>query len=107
LTDRKAGITPLPTVCSSPLCDGTKDVGTMSHLPRELHDDFPQASEKIRLLKSRDESFTKLAEAYHELNQAVHRMETGFETVADEVLEDAKKMRLQAKDRIAEILARA
>jgi uncharacterized protein YdcH (DUF465 family) len=79
----------------------------MSHLPRELHEEFPHDAAKIHLLKSRDEHFAKLAEAYHELNGAVHRMETGIETVADDILENAKKLRLQAKDRIAELLARA
>ena len=34
-------------------------------------------------------------------------MESGLETVTDAVLEDAKKKRLQAKDQIAEVLARA
>lgn len=79
----------------------------MSHLPRELHEEFPQDAAKIHQLKSNDQHFAKLAEAYHELNGAVHRMETGVEAVADDILEDAKKMRLQAKDRIAELLARA
>jgi hypothetical protein len=79
----------------------------MSHLPHELHEDFPQEAAKIHILKSRDQNFAKLAEAYRELNSAVHRMETGIETVADEILEEAKKKRLQAKDRIAELLAQA
>lgn len=79
----------------------------MSHLPHELHGDFPHEAAKIHILKSRDRQFARLAEAYHELNRTVYRMETGLETVADEILEDAKKKRLQAKDRIAELLAQA
>ncbi len=79
----------------------------MGHLPRELHEDFPHDAGKIHLLKSSDTQFAQLAEAYHELNRVVHRMETGLEPVAGQVVEDAKKLRLQAKDRIAELLARA
>lgn len=77
----------------------------MSHTPHELHDDFPDAAAKITALKTSDPRFAKLAEAYHELNRAVHRMETGVEAVADEVLEDAKKKRVEIKDQIARLLA--
>ena len=79
----------------------------MSHLPRELHEEFPNEAAKIHALKTTDPHFASLAEAYHQLNGVVQRMETGLETVTDEVLEEAKKRRLQAKDRIAEWLARA
>lgn len=77
----------------------------MAHLPHDLHEDFPEAAAKIHELKSNDPRFAKLAEAYHEMNGAVHRMETGAEAVADEVLEKAKKQRLEIKDQIARLLA--
>ena len=79
----------------------------MSHLPRELHEEFPTEAAKIHALKTTDPRFAALAEAYHQLNSTVQRMESGLETVTDAVLEDAKKKRLQAKDQIAEVLARA
>ena len=78
----------------------------MSHLPRELHEEFPAEAAKIHGLKTTDPHFAALAEVYHKLNGTVQRMEAGLETVTDAVLEDAKKKRLQAKDRIAEVLAR-
>ena len=77
----------------------------MTHTPHALHEDFPEAGAKISALKLKDPDFSKLAEAYHELNRTVHRMETGLEAVADDVLEDMKKRRIEMKDRIAGLLA--
>ena len=77
----------------------------MSHTPHELHEEFPQAAAALTALKT-DPHFTRLADAYHELNRAVHRMETNIEAVADSVLEEAKKKRLELKDQIATLLDR-
>jgi uncharacterized protein YdcH (DUF465 family) len=108
LTHRKDGLAPLnqPDRCRRQLRQLLREAAIMGHLPRELHEDFPNDAGKIHLLKSSDTHFAELAETYHELNHIVHRMETGLEPVADHVLEDAKKLRLQAKDRIADLLAR-
>lgn len=77
----------------------------MSHTPHELHEEFPQDADRIHALKTSDAHFAKLVEAYHEVNRAVHRMETNIEAVSDAVLEDQKKQRLDLKDRIAAALA--
>jgi len=76
----------------------------MSHTPHELHEEFPEFAAKITELKTGGGRFAQMADAYHELNRAVHRMETGLEAVADEVLEDFKKKRLALKDDIAALL---
>jgi uncharacterized protein len=76
----------------------------MSHTPHELHEEFPQAAGMLTALKA-DPHFQKLADTYHELNRAVHRMETDIEPVATHILEDAKKTRLVLKDKIAALLA--
>lgn len=76
----------------------------MSHTPHELHEEFPHLAARIRELKTGDVHFAQLADAYHDLNRAVHRMETGVEAVADAVLEDFKKKRLAMKDNIAALL---
>jgi uncharacterized protein YdcH (DUF465 family) len=49
----------------------------MSHTPHELADEFPQDAEKIHELKVSNPHFAKLMEAYHDVNRAVHRAETG------------------------------
>ena len=76
----------------------------MSHVAHELHDEFPEKNETIRRLKGDNAHFARLAEQYHELNRAIHRMETNVEPVADETLEELKKQRLSLKDEIARLL---
>jgi len=78
----------------------------MSHSPHELHEEFPEFAARITQLKTSDHHFAHLADAYHEINRSVHRMECGIEAVADQVLEDFKKRRLALKDEISTRLAR-
>lgn len=78
----------------------------MSNTPHELHEEFPQDAARIHALKTNDAQFAKLLDGYHEINRAVHRMETKIEAVADAVLEDFKKQRLELKDKIATALAK-
>ena len=76
----------------------------MSHTPHELHEEFPEKAERIHLLKISDAHFRKLFDEYHEVNRAIHRMETEVEPVSDQTLEDMKKQRLALKDEIASML---
>jgi uncharacterized protein len=76
----------------------------MSHVAHELHDEFPEKAEAIKQLKSENAHFAKIAETYHELNRAIHRMEAEVERVADETLEGLKKQRLTLKDEVAKFL---
>jgi len=79
----------------------------MSHVPHELHEEFPEAAETLHKLKTHDAHFAKLADEYHSVNREVHRIETDVEPASDEVLEDLKKKRLHLKDQIAALLAAA
>jgi len=79
----------------------------MTHVAHELHEEFPEKAEAIHQLKGANAHFAKIAELYHELNRAIHRMETNVEPVADETLEGMKKQRLTLKDEIAQFLATA
>jgi uncharacterized protein YdcH (DUF465 family) len=79
----------------------------MPHTPHELAEDFPQYAEKIHELKLNDAHFVKLADEYHAVNRAIHRAETGVEPVADFAESDMRKRRMQLKDEIAAILAKA
>jgi hypothetical protein len=79
----------------------------MSHVPHELHEEFPEAAETLHALKTNDAHFARLADEYHAVNREVHRIETDVEPTSDEVLEDLKKKRLNLKDQIAAILAAA
>lgn len=79
----------------------------MSHTPHELHEEFPGSAAAIHTLKEQNAHFARLADAYHEVNRAIHRYETDVEPVADDVLEEAKKRRLALKDEIAGMLSDA
>jgi uncharacterized protein len=78
----------------------------MSHTPHELAEDFPQSAEKIHALKATDSHFARLIEAYHDVNRAVHRAETGVEPVDDFTDQKLRKERMSLKDQIATILAK-
>ncbi len=78
----------------------------MTHTPHELAADFPEHAQKIHDLKTTDAHFAKLAEAYHPLNRAIHRAETGVEPVDDLAETEMHKKRMVLKDQIAAILNR-
>lgn len=77
----------------------------MSHVPHELHEEFPDAAEALHTLKTSDNHFARLSEEYHVINREIHRIESEVEPASDEVLEDLKKKRLHLKDQIAAMLA--
>ncbi len=76
----------------------------MSHVPHELHEEFPQDGERLHELKTSSARFVRLADRYHDVNRAIHRAEAEVEPTSDEALEDMKKQRLQLKDEIASML---
>ncbi|HMN72449.1 MAG TPA: YdcH family protein [Rhodoblastus sp.] len=76
----------------------------MSHVAHELTDEFPAKVETIHELKASSAHFARLAERYHELNRALHRMEANVEPADDFTMEELKKERLSLKDEIAGIL---
>lgn len=78
----------------------------MSHTPHELAEEFPQHAEKIHALKITDAHFVKLMDAYHEVNRAVHRAETGVDPVDDLTEQRMRKERMVLKDQVAAILAK-
>jgi len=76
----------------------------MSHVPHELHEEFPQHGERIHALKLSDNHFARLAERYHDVNRAIHRAEAEVEPTSYDILEEMKKQRLHLKDQIATML---
>lgn len=76
----------------------------MSHVPHELAEEFPDAAEKIHALKLNDAHFAKLADAYHEVNREIHRIEAEVAPASDAYIEDLKKKRLAMKDEVAAFL---
>ena len=77
----------------------------MSHVPNDLHDEFPADAALLHELKLSSTHFQKLSESYHEVNKAIHRADTNVEPIADLALEELKKQRLAVLDDIASLLA--
>ena len=73
----------------------------------DIHDlihELPEHKERILQLKVSDKHFAKLYDEYNELDQQILRMEEGFETPSDDVLEEVKKKRLYLKDQLLSMI---
>ena len=79
----------------------------MGHTPHELHEEFPEFSEKLTTLKETDAHFAQLHDEYHEINRAVHRAETDVEPTDDLHLSEMRKQRIALKDQIYAMLTHA
>ncbi|QZH76567.1 MAG: YdcH family protein [Erythrobacter sp.] len=91
---------------SSPHTTG-RNLRCPQHTPHELHDAFPESAALIHDLKTSDAHFARLAEEYHTVNRAIHRIETEIEPTSDAHAESLKKQRLALGDEIAAMLAKA
>lgn len=78
----------------------------MSHVPHDLHAEFPDHAEALHRLKLEDRHFQTLAERYQTVNREIHRIETEIEAASDERLETLKKQRLSLVDEIAGLLSK-
>ena len=76
----------------------------MSNTPHELHEEFPRDARVLHLLKLADTHFCNLAERYHALNRAIHRIECEVESTSDLYLARLKRQRLALLDEIAAII---
>ena len=79
----------------------------MTHTPHELTEEFPAEADLIHKLKQDDAHFAKLADAYHDVNREIHRLETRVEAASEEHEETLRKQRARLKDEIAAALAKA
>jgi len=76
----------------------------MSHVPHELHEEFPDAADKIRDLNQSNTHFAKLTEEYHEVNRQIHRIETNVEPADEGFEKQLRRQRLVLKDEISTFL---
>ena len=75
-----------------------------AHTPHELQDEFPHDANVLHLLKLADAHFCNLAERYHALNRAIHRIECEVESASDMYLTRLRRQRLALLDEIAVII---
>lgn len=78
-----------------------------AHTPHELHDEFPHDAATLHMLKLGDAHFCNLAERYHAVNRAIHRIEAEIEPCSDDHADRLKRQRLSLLDEIAAILEKA
>ncbi len=64
----------------------------------DLAQEFPEFKEQIHTLKLEDAHFARLFAEYQQVDKAICRSESGIEAMADEALEEMKKLRLHLKD---------
>lgn len=79
----------------------------MSVEKHDLVHELPEYREKIHDLKMNNAHFARLFEQYHEVDHAVHRIESGAEAAGDDYLEGLKKERLALKDQLYALLNKA
>ena len=77
----------------------------MTKIPHKLQSQLPEYAEKIKLLKSKDPHFAKLAKKYSRTNRKIYAYETGVKVTSDFHMEELKKKRLYLLDIIRHILA--
>ncbi len=73
----------------------------------EKHDllhEFPDFQEKIHEMKISNSHFRKLFDAYHELEQEIHRINTNNEVTGEEYAHKLKAKLLYTKDEIFMLL---
>ena len=73
----------------------------------EKHDlvhELPEYRDTIHELKMTNNHFSRLFEEYHEIDHEIHRIETGITNTSDEYLHERKKMRLQLKDELFQMI---
>ncbi|MBC3885525.1 YdcH family protein [Undibacterium griseum] len=74
----------------------------VDHHPLAL--EFPEFKDKIHALKLQDAHFAKLFGEYDEADKAINRAENGVEHLADTALENLKKLRINLKDQLFQLL---
>jgi len=76
----------------------------------EKHDlvhELPEHRDTIHELKMSNQHFSRLFEEYHEIDHEIHRIETGITNTSDEYLHERKKMRLQLKDELFQMIKKS
>lgn len=79
----------------------------MTHVPHELHEEFPGAAAVLHALKLENAHFNALSERYEAINHQIYRIEAELDAASDEVVEKLKKERLMLKDEIAGLIQAA
>ncbi len=72
----------------------------------DLLHEFPEHKEKIHILKTTDHHFRKFFDEYHEVDHAIHSIESGATATTDEHLNELRKKRVTLKDSLYAFLTK-
>lgn len=76
----------------------------MTHLSKQLHNEFPHDQATLRKLKSENPHFERLNRAHSEIDARIYHAEIGVEPLSQVLLEDLKKQRLALLDEISALV---
>lgn len=76
----------------------------MSHVPHELSEEFPMNAADLQDLRKGNAHAARLMDEYHEVNRALHRIETNIEPTSDIEALRLRKTRIVLKDELARII---
>ena len=76
----------------------------MTHVPHDLHADFPEHADRIHDLKLNNAHFAKLLGEYDEVNHKVHLAETNVEPRSHVRETELRKERARLKDELYRML---
>lgn len=79
----------------------------MTHVPHQLHQEFPDQAKIIHRLQSENQHFARLCEDYDKINRDIHRAETNIQPVEELAEQEMRKKRMVLKDEIWHILKEA
>ncbi len=74
----------------------------VEHHPLAL--EFPEFKDTIHTLKLANAHFAKLFDEYTDTDKAINRAENGVDHLGDSALETLKKVRVQLKDQLFQLL---
>ncbi len=69
--------------------------------------EFPEYRDTVKLLKAGDVNFRKMFDEYHNLDEAIYRIEDEIDFATDQEIEELKKRRAWLKDRIYDSIRQA
>ncbi len=70
----------------------------------DLLHEFPEMKDKIHTLKMTDSHFKKIFDEYHDVDHAIHSVESGATPTTDEHLNELRIKRVSLKDSLYTIL---
>ncbi len=69
--------------------------------------EFPEHREVIRRLRAADETFRRMFDEYHILDESIYRIEEEIDFATDQEIEEFKKRRAWLKDQLFDAVSKA